>query len=297
MESADLKQLRLFLTVVEAGGFTAAQGELNLSLSTISGRIRDLETRLGVTLCQRGRAGFGLTAEGSAVYEEARKLFTSVEAFDRRIRGLKSSMTGQIVLGITDNTLTDSRSRIDRALARFCDMAPDAGLTIVTRPPNELLRDLVSGQVHVAVASFPRQALGLSYEDLYSETHRFYCGQGHPLFDRDPVSVDLGEVRMHAIVGRVYWGSRDLKMFAVAAPRVMVNDMEAEARLILSGHFLGYLPEHFAERFVTEGRLRPLRPELFSYEAPFQLAHDPVKGRRPLVAGMIRAVLTEMRGG
>jgi DNA-binding transcriptional LysR family regulator len=297
MEPGDIKLLRVFAAVVEAGGFTAAEGDLHLSLSTISGRIRDLEIRLGVQLCKRGRGGFSLTDEGAAVYDEARRLFATVEAFDRRVKGLRSSMTGQITLGLTDNTLTDRNAPIEAVLARFCEMAPDVALTVVTKPPNELLRDVVSGQVQVAVASFPRQALGLAYDNRYSEQQQFYCGVGHPLFQRDDAAIDVGEVRVHAIVARGYWGARDLKMFAISAPRAVVSDMEAEARLILSGRFLGYLPEHLAQQFVQQGRMRPLRPDLFGYRALFQAAYDPIKARRPVVAAMIRAILTELRPG
>ena len=64
IETADLRLFRLFMTVVEAGGFTAAQSELNLSLSTISTHFAELEGRLGVRLCRRGRSGFKLTEEG-----------------------------------------------------------------------------------------------------------------------------------------------------------------------------------------------------------------------------------------
>jgi len=295
MKKADINLLRIFAAVVEAGGFTAAQSELNLSLPTISGRIRDLEIRLGVQLCVRGRTGFALTEEGAAVYDEAQKVFAAADGFDRRASGLRSAMTGQITLGLTDNTLTDSRAPVEAALARFCDKAPDVVLTVVTKPPNELLRDILSDHVQVAVASFPRQALGLSYDDLYIEPQLFYCGAKHPLFHRDDADIDIGDVRLHRLVARGYWGARDMKIFAIAGPGAIVSDMEAEARLILSGHFLGYLPEHFARRFVEEGRMRALRPGLFGYRAIFQLAYNPAKARRPVVAAMIQAVLTELR--
>ena len=54
----DLKLLRVFCTIVEAGGFTPAQTRLNLSQSRISSLITNLEARLGMRLCQReiGRA-------------------------------------------------------------------------------------------------------------------------------------------------------------------------------------------------------------------------------------------------
>lgn len=297
IDKADIKLLRIFTTVVEAGGFTAAQSELNLSLPTISGRIRDLELRLGLQLCVRGRTGFALTDEGAGVYDEAQKVFATIEGFGRRVQGLRTAMTGQITLGLTDNTLTDNRAPIEAALAQFCEKAPDVILTVVTKPPNELLRDVLSGHVQVAIASFPRQALGLAYDDLYVENHLFFCGSKHPLFPRDDAEIDISEVRLHRLVARGYWGARDMKIFAIPAPRAIVSDMEAEARLILSGHFLGYLPEHYARRFVEEGRLRALRPDLFGYRAVFQLAYNPAKARRPVVAAMIHAILTELRSG
>ena len=63
----DIKLLRVFLAIVEAGGFAAAQAQLNLSPSRISTLLADLEARLGMRLCQRGRVGFRLTDKGRAL--------------------------------------------------------------------------------------------------------------------------------------------------------------------------------------------------------------------------------------
>ena len=79
-------------------------------------------------------------------------------------------------------------------------------LHIVTRPLNELIRDVVAGTLNLAIASLPRQALGLAYEDLYPERHQFYCGRGHALFAMADAKVDTSEVREHPIVARAYWG-------------------------------------------------------------------------------------------
>ena len=56
LHKADLHMLAVFMTVVECGGFAAAQVALNVGQSTISRQISDLERRLGMRLCQRGRA-------------------------------------------------------------------------------------------------------------------------------------------------------------------------------------------------------------------------------------------------
>lgn len=273
-DTYDMRLLRIFVTIVEAGGFAAAQSELNLSLSTISSHVAALESRLNLTLCRRGRAGFKLTDEGRAVYDEVKSLFGRIEQFDGRMRGLKHRLTGTLSIGITDNTLTDPNSRLTTVIARFADAAPDVTLTIVTRPPHELLREVISGQLQLAIASFPRVTLGLEYLDLYAEAQSFYCGREHPLFTRPDAEIEVGIVRDYNLIGRYYWNSRDLKVFAIANPKAIVSDMEAEARLILSGRFLGYLPDHFAERYVQDGQLRSVRPDLFRYKANFQVAYN-----------------------
>ena len=294
MDGVDLRLLQVFCSVVEAGGLAAAQAELGLSLSTVSGHLAELERRMGFRLCRRGRTGFALTEEGSTVYEEARRLFAGVENFERRARGLRDRMGGTLALGLVDNTLTDPRARVDRVIARYCKAAPQVTLSLVTRPPNELLSDLVAGNLHVAIASFPRVALGLAYDDLYIEQHLLYCGSEHPLFEREDDSLDVAEIRTHRIVSRAYWEARDLKPFGLSVPGAIVSDMEAEARLILSGAFLGYLPEHYASRLVAEGRLRALRPSRFRYAAPFQAAYDRHVAERPTVSLLLRLVREEL---
>jgi DNA-binding transcriptional LysR family regulator len=267
LDTYDVRLLRIFVTIVEAGGFAAAQSELNLSLSTISSHIAALETRLSLTLCRRGRAGFKLTDEGRAVYDEVKRLFGTIEQFDARMRGLKHHLTGTLSIGLTDNTLTDPNSKLNAVLRRFADEAPDVALSIVTRPPHELLRDVISGQLHLAIASFPRVTLGLEYADLYVETNSFYCGREHPLFDVPEADISIDTVRNYNLIGRYYWNSRDLKIFAIANPKATVSDMEAEARLILSGRYLGYLPDHFAARYIDEeygGGAKSRRPMLLS---------------------------------
>ena len=74
ISNADLHLLRVFLSVVESGGFSKAQIALNVSQSTISTQMIDLETRLGMRLCRRGRSGFALTEEGHELFKYPKDL-------------------------------------------------------------------------------------------------------------------------------------------------------------------------------------------------------------------------------
>lgn len=290
LDIADFRLLKIFVTIVEAGGFAPAEPVLNLSLSTISSHMKSLETRLGLTLCLRGRAGFSLTEAGEAVYTEARQLISASEGFSTRVAGLRDRLAGPVRLGVLDAIITDPASQLTRSLALFAARAPEAEIRLIARPPDELLRDLSAHALDAAVGSFPRIALGLDYIDLYRERHNFYCACAHPLWSVPDEQIDFEEVRRHRLIGRSYWGTRDLKVFASHRVGATVSAMESEALLILSGAFLGYLPVHYAAGWEAQGALRAIAPRRFGYSAPFQLAYRASRVEVPRVAALIEAL-------
>ena len=83
----DLRLIRIFLGVVDAGGVSAAQPTLNMSQSTISTHLSTLEARLGFRLCDRGR-GFRLTPKGKEICRFSRHLLlTTLNDFSVSITG------------------------------------------------------------------------------------------------------------------------------------------------------------------------------------------------------------------
>ncbi|HJU49168.1 MAG TPA: LysR family transcriptional regulator, partial [Pseudogulbenkiania sp.] len=90
----DIRLLRLFKTVVECGSFSAAEGVLGISRSAISLHMGDLEKRLGLRLCQRGRAGFALTDEGREVLSASQTLLAAIEGFRSEVNQLHRQLRG-----------------------------------------------------------------------------------------------------------------------------------------------------------------------------------------------------------
>jgi DNA-binding transcriptional LysR family regulator len=66
--------LILFAEIVTAGGLTAASRKISISKSTLSRRMDDLETALGVHLLHRGPKRFSATEVGFSVYERGLKI-------------------------------------------------------------------------------------------------------------------------------------------------------------------------------------------------------------------------------
>lgn len=290
VEGTDLRLMRIFLRVVDAGGMSAAQADLNLSLSSISEKIAALEARFGLKLCRRGRSGFGLTKAGEEFYEECQRLIGTLDQFSARVNGLSSALPRSITIGLVDNMISDPLCPVAEALARFVEVAPNTHVEITTLTPGELLREVIAQKADLVIGSFPRVSLGLAYFDLHEEMHNLYCGRMHPLHDEADDRIGIDTVRQHRIIARGYWASRDIRIFAIAAPHATVSNMEAEAHLVLSGAYIGYLPDHYAAQFG--GALRPLRPDLFSYRARFQIATRQDWATRPATRALI-ALLQE----
>jgi DNA-binding transcriptional LysR family regulator len=71
MQVADLNSLAIFAKVVEAKGFSEAARRLKIPISTVSGRIAELEDQLGVRLLERSTRTLRLTGAGEKVLEHA----------------------------------------------------------------------------------------------------------------------------------------------------------------------------------------------------------------------------------
>jgi DNA-binding transcriptional LysR family regulator len=276
LDTVDLRLLRVFATVVETRGFTPAQTVLNVSASTISNQITALETRLGVKLCQRGRAGFKLTEDGALIFSEAQKLFSAIDSFDLRARSLRARIRSSLIIGLVDNTISDPNARIADLLRQFSTSARDVHLSLEIKSPNELLRDLLDGRIHVVIGSFPKILLGPTYQKLHEELHFFYCGDKNPLFSLNPAQVTVELISQQRVISRGYWGARDIKQFLSDRGGATVNSMEAGAQLILSGEYVGYLPAHYAQAWVKTGQMKALLPNDLTYAAPFELAFTSV---------------------
>jgi LysR family transcriptional regulator, transcriptional activator for bauABCD operon len=269
VSDADLRLLRIFATVVDCKGFAAAQAELNLSAPSISSYIAALEQRLGVRLCSRGRSGFELTDKGAIIHREAQRLFAAVEEFTASAGAVRGRLTGNLRLGVVDCTVTDAASPLREAFRRFNARDHEVRVELTIQAPQDLQRGVLDGRLNLAIGSFPVRIAALTSQPLYRERNAFYCGAGHPLFARETVTLD--DIRSHRVVARGYWRRADLSRIGIEREAAMVDNMEAQAILILSGAYLGYLPEHYAAPWQAQRLVRSLLPEELAYEAPFVL--------------------------
>nr|WP_166309040.1 LysR substrate-binding domain-containing protein [Bradyrhizobium sp. 2S1]MCK7664749.1 LysR substrate-binding domain-containing protein [Bradyrhizobium sp. 2S1] len=96
-----VRHLRYFLGIVDAGSFTGAAGMLNVAQSALSQQMTALEAELGVELLQRGQRGIRPTAAGEIFYREAASIIAQVEQLGRVVRSTAGEPEGLVRLGMS----------------------------------------------------------------------------------------------------------------------------------------------------------------------------------------------------
>lgn len=274
----DLRQLRIFKTVVECGGLAAAEVDLNISRPAISTAVSDLEARLKMVLCQRGRAGFVLTDEGRGIYEAILQLFTSMDTFKAQVNSIHSFLKGELNIGIADSLVTMSHMNISKALAALKKLGPDININIRMSSPVDIERGVMDGKLHVGVVPHIRSLASVDYHNLYNEESFLYCSHDNPLYSLQNITIDT--LLAADTVVSVYAQTPEVKKIEQAFnATAQATDREGIAFLILTGAYIGFLPSHFASRWVDKGELKSLLPQQFNYLT--QYAAITRKGARP----------------
>jgi DNA-binding transcriptional LysR family regulator len=265
---AEIRLLKIFKVVVECGGLSAAELELNIGRSTVSRHVKELEERLALVLCRRGRGGFELTPDGQRVYDGALRLLGAMESFRADVHDLHADLTGSLALGVFDKTVTNPAAHLAEAIRDFREKAPAVTLDISVGTLGGIESAVMDGRLAVGIVPEHRRSESLDYLPLFGEHMELFCGRAHPLFDAP--QVDSAQLQQHDYAGLAYHSpNMDAAHRFGLRRHASVTDQEAVAMLVLSGRYVGFLPDHYARAFVREGAMKRVGPPECSYEVQF----------------------------
>ena len=117
----DLNQLRSFVAVAKLGHLTRAAETLHLSQPALSGHIKALEERFGVSLFERSSSGMTLTPSGRRLLAEAEQIIGAVQHLEHAAQELRGQPTGILKLG---TVLDPAVLRVGDLLVRARDRYP-----------------------------------------------------------------------------------------------------------------------------------------------------------------------------
>ena len=177
----ELRQLRYFVKVAELKNFSSAARLLNITQSTLSQQIRQLEQELGVELLIRDSRHVELNDMGKVFLLSARRTLQEANTCIERIHDVQGLRSGTLNIGVT---FTFSKLLKESVIA-FLKKYPDIQLNICCYSMEELMEKLKKGEIDLALSYKP----SINYEDIDShilfDNHlSVIMRKGHPLANK-----------------------------------------------------------------------------------------------------------------
>ncbi|WP_061470366.1 LysR family transcriptional regulator [Acetobacter senegalensis] len=245
---SDVRLVKVFCTIVECGGFAAAEPVLQIGLPAISRCVSDLEVRTGVTVCRRGKAGFALTEQGLRLYDYGKRLLLDMERFEQEVSSLNAEVSGTLRLAVVDALITDKSFRLTEVINNFCTLYPDVILKLSSKTTEEVEAGIINDEFDVGIIFKRRTIEKIEYKFLHGEVNHLYCALGHELFDKIPASTgDLQPQKYNFCGYDLKRATRLPEIVKSFKQKAIVENMELAATLIGSGCYLGFLPTHYVE--------------------------------------------------
>lgn len=174
----DLTDLRIFLSVVEAGSITAGAVRSHLSLASASARIRGLETRLGTPLLERTRRGAVPTAAGLALAHHARLMERQLDHLSAELGEFARGLKGRVRLLCNTAALSEF---LPQALGDFLAAHPSIDVEAEERSSAAIVAALAEGLADLGIVSDAVDTGDLATTPIHDDRLVLVAPLGHAL--------------------------------------------------------------------------------------------------------------------
>jgi DNA-binding transcriptional LysR family regulator len=255
--SYELKDLRLFKAIVQAGNLSAGATAMHMTAPSASYRLKNLEYTAGSPLFLRTAKGMTLTPTGEALVRHADILLADLDALQNEVGAYARNLKGRIRLLANSSSLNGF---IIPSLARFL-----AANTHIDVDMQEADSEAIAGAIRRGEADIGIFAGHNADADLRCELYaidRLICAApvDHPLASR--AHIPFGEALTHGFVcmDRASSNFHFLQAQAAQAGRVLkvrvhANDFASVLYLVRAGVGLALVPASVAQPGLREGQL------------------------------------------
>lgn len=242
----DMDQVRTFLAVVANGSFLEAATRLHVTQSTVSTRIRTLESYLGVSLFVRNRSGATLTQAGRRFLRHAKSLVLTLEQAKHDV-GLPSRFRASITVGAR---IALWEAFLPEWLGVIRASAPDISIRSEIGFEEDLMRRLIEGTMDVGLMYTPQHSPGLQVEHLFDETLVLLTTDpDKPWPDQNYIYVDWGPA---------FYAQHSNSYPELERPAQVVNIGWLGVQIIITNGGSCFLPVRMAEPMLAAGKLFPV---------------------------------------
>ena len=291
-----LAQLEAFTEIVDVGTFHGAAKRLSISQPTISQRIRELESALGVSLFVRNGPQFQLTAEGQGLVDYARRVLSSAGEL-RTHYHRHNALRGVVRLGVPN---LFGILCLGDLLRRLEERYPGLKASVRLNDSATLSQMLEDQDLDIAILVEPTVGPRIRALPVGRTRYRWLAATDLRL-PRTLRPADLAEqhVMLYPPPSRLY--AMVMSWFSAAGvqpARVsMCNNFAVTIETIASGMAIGVLPQRAMQLEATQGRLRGLNvtPTLPLHAMSICYQSGALGPGIEVVVGLMRDLIAEHR--
>src|SRR5438552_1749936 len=177
----EIRHLRYFLAVAEAGSFSRAGDRLGISQPSVSQQMRDLEAGLRVSLFQRRGKRILLTSAGLIFQEHARAILRQLENFLEELNREPGQLRGTLHLGVVPVL---NVALVPHLLGLFAADHPGISLTVEEISSTDIETALEEGRMDIGLGFVTRHSPNLRYERLCTDEFALIVSEAHPWSNR-----------------------------------------------------------------------------------------------------------------
>nr|WP_199045043.1 LysR family transcriptional regulator [Dyella sp. ASV24] len=270
-----IRQLRIFVTVVETGSFARASDALRIARPGITKAVNELEATLGVRLLHRTTRRVGLTGEGESLYERATALLNDVAAVRNLFGGSADHPVGRLRV---DVPVALAKPLLIPALPQFYAAYPDIEVILgVSDQPVDLVADAVDCVLRIGVlptsSMIARQIATIPMVICASPNYLSRYGTPERIEDlANHKAVNYFSGRGHRPLRWSVSSNADMHELSIPSA-MMVNDAEALVACALEGMGLIQVPELLVNDHLSSGRLVRVLPSAWDTQWPLSIMY------------------------
>jgi LysR family hydrogen peroxide-inducible transcriptional activator len=182
-----LQQLRFLCALVEQCHFGRAAESCAVTQSTLSGGIKELEARLGITLFERGHRHVMLTPLGKEIATRAQRLLVDAEELVGLSRNAQEPLSGPLRFGVIP---TVGPYVLPSLLSHLGTALPKLKLYVREAPTAVLLDKLAGGELDILLVAIPYELGDVEAMEIAKDPIVVAMPRNHPLGHHKVVSRD-----------------------------------------------------------------------------------------------------------
>ncbi len=239
-----LRQLEFLIALEDKKSFIGAAEICNITQSTLSAGIKELENILDQNLVIRGRKNISLTAFGTEVSAGARKILRDTDKITARAKQIKAPLTGPLRLGVIP---TIAPYFLPKILPIIQEKFPFLELHLHEDLSDRIVQKLQEGMLDLLLMAFPYNTPNITQKLLFKEPFLLACHK-----DNKPKTKTISPSDLNIDELLLLEDGHCLRDHAIAACRLQqpekrkaysATSLQTLVQMVNSGYGMTLLPE------------------------------------------------------